>query len=503
VGSWDSELDTIIGTPGVGTTGGHEWRVNNSAKMVINHAGDVGIGTDSPSAPLHIYKASNYPEVYVDYGTSGQKMSMHTGTAGSVIGYSGYLTIGTITGSQGSGLSQKMRITSDGKVGIGVTSPDNKLEVRGNIQASLSDTNHGMIVDSGGTVRRDYGGAGAGFHFTNNAIWPTNYAGTYSAGGMDFGSSSYRWNNVYTEALNASGQVYSSGAFYTDANRSVIRGGSPTLYFRDTDQMSAMIHNNSNLLYILGGGTDTETWSQVNGQWPWIFNLSNNDSTCGGNLYIKGTDLTLSNAWSPGVYYRIMGYNNGKQIQFSYNDGTWISDNNSIRFGVGGTQGTGGLYNERMRITSGGNVGIGTTAPDAKLHVNGYIKNNNPVFHAYRDSAWTTANYATVPFNVQVHDSTNSYNTNGTFTAPVAGYYFFSVFALTNGNISLHFEFHKNGALTNGAEPFSNALGSNACVSGSIVIYLNVNDYVEVVMVSGQMYGGGNHHNGFCGYLIG
>ena len=150
-----------------------------------------------------------------------------------------------------------------------------------------------------------------------------------------------------------------------------------------------------------------------------------------------------------------------------------------------------------------GNVGIGTTAPDAKLHVNGYIKNNNPVFHAYRDSVWTTANYATVPFNVQVHDSTNSYNTNGTFTAPVAGYYFFSVFALTNGNIALHFGFHKNGALTNGAEPFSAAVGSNACVSGSMVIYLNVNDYVEVVMVSGQMYGGGNHHNGFCGYLIG
>ena len=152
---------------------------------------------------------------------------------------------------------------------------------------------------------------------------------------------------------------------------------------------------------------------------------------------------------------------------------------------------------------TGGNVGVGTSNPTAKLHVNGYIKNGNPVFHAYRNSAWTTGGYATIPFNIQVHDSTNSYNTNGTFTAPVAGYYFFSVFALTNGNINIHLEFHKNGALTNGAEPFTGALGSHACVSGSIVIYLNVNDYVEVVMVSGAMYGVGNHHNGFCGYLIG
>ena len=200
-------------------------------------------------------------------------------------------------------------------------------------------------------------------------------------GTYDWTARNYYSNNDWSFR----GQVYAAGAFYTDANRSVIRGGSPTLYFRDTDQMSAMIHNNGNLLYILRGGTDTETWSQVNGQWPWVFNLSNNDSTCGGNLYIKGTDLTMSNAWSPGVYYRIMGYNNAKQIQFSYNDGTWISDNNSIRFGVGGTQGTGGLYNERMRITSGGNVGIGVTSPAHRLDVNGtvYVGNSSILMSGY------------------------------------------------------------------------------------------------------------------------
>jgi hypothetical protein len=112
---------------------------------------------------------------------------------------------------------------------------------------------------------------------------------------MDSGGTIMAVDNPGTGYANFNAaQVYASTAFYTDGNRSVIRGGSPTLYFRDTDQMSAMIHNNGNLLYILRGGTDTESWTQVNGQWPWYFNLSNNDSTCGGSLYCVGNVTAYS-----------------------------------------------------------------------------------------------------------------------------------------------------------------------------------------------------------------
>jgi len=101
-------------------------------------------------------------------------------------------------------------------------------------------------------------------------------------------------STLNSDAITASGQIYTSNAFYTDGNRSVIRGGSPTLYFRDTDHYSAMIHNNSNLLYVLRGANDTETWTQVNGVWPWIWNLTNNDSTCGGSLYCYGNVTAYS-----------------------------------------------------------------------------------------------------------------------------------------------------------------------------------------------------------------
>ena len=42
VGSWDSELNTIIGTPGVGSSHGgvsHEWRLSNATKMTLNASG--------------------------------------------------------------------------------------------------------------------------------------------------------------------------------------------------------------------------------------------------------------------------------------------------------------------------------------------------------------------------------------------------------------------------------------------------------------------------------
>jgi hypothetical protein len=66
-----------------------------------------------------------------------------------------------------------------------------------------------MAIDSGGTVRRHYlsGGTnyGAGLHFTLDAIFPTDYAGSYVNNQIDLGTSSYRWKGVYTEYLNVHG----------------------------------------------------------------------------------------------------------------------------------------------------------------------------------------------------------------------------------------------------------------------------------------------------------
>jgi len=149
-----------------------------------------------------------------------------------------------------------------------------------------------------------------------------------------------------------------------------------------------------------------------------------------------------------------------------------------------------------------GNVGIGTATPGAKLDVNGYILNNNPAFYAQKTTNVTGPNV--IIWNSEKHDRSNSYNaTNGRFTAPIAGYYFFSFYALSSNSVTCWYHIRKNGSTVHNAQPYQRALGDMAQVSASIILDLALNDYVEIYINSGTMYGGGNDHNGFCGYLIG
>ena len=89
------------------------------------------------------------------------------------------------------------------------------------------------------------------------------------------------------------GPMEARGEFYTTSMMR-IHYNNPTINFQDTDHLASFVHNNSNLLYILRGNTAATTWTSVNGQWPFIFNMSNNDATCGGNFYAVGNVTAYS-----------------------------------------------------------------------------------------------------------------------------------------------------------------------------------------------------------------
>ena len=89
------------------------------------------------------------------------------------------------------------------------------------------------------------------------------------------------------------------------------------------------------------------------------------------HLVKDNSSILLDGAWASGNYHRIMGENAAKKVEFNYDTGTIIADNNNIVFMTDYTSST---HTERMRINNSGNVGIGTASPGEKLEVVGNIK---------------------------------------------------------------------------------------------------------------------------------
>ena len=86
---------------------------------------------------------------------------------------------------------------------------------------------------------------------------------------------------------------------------------------------------------------------------------TNNPATA--KLEVWGNLLMSSTNWVSGSNVRILGLNTDKMIEFSFDNGTTIYDNNAIRFRTNGS--------ERMLVASTGNVGIGTTDVEETLTV--------------------------------------------------------------------------------------------------------------------------------------
>jgi hypothetical protein len=85
-------------------------------------------------------------------------------------------------------------------------------------------------------------------------------------------------------------------------NSLVMTGLSPTIYLKDTDQRSGMIHMNSSIMYFLrGSGNGSETWQQTGSDWPLQLNMNNNDATFGGKI-IGLSAITASSFITAGSY---------------------------------------------------------------------------------------------------------------------------------------------------------------------------------------------------------
>jgi hypothetical protein len=328
--------------------------------MVIKYStGNVGIGTTAPSQRLHLASGTTNTAINISHSSNGGVIGYsNTGSTGNLF----YVTNGS--GVIGSGIT----MDNSGNVGIGTTSPGNRLHVY-----------------STGTelLRLEYSGATGGNYIQfKNSSGDIGYFG-YGSTGSDQMTIFQGKNSDLAIFTNSSERmrITSGGNLLlgTTTDKTTVIGASgtgQTIGGSGTVNLSVWNTGNADWVYSLAVGNDGTVYNYNKGNTPMTFWTNANERmriTSGGNVGIGSTTPTAISNYVAltinGTSGSFTEYQQGGSYAFRIgsdnSEGGFISQttNNPIRIFTNS--------NERMRITSGGNVGIGTTTPGSKLAVVG------------------------------------------------------------------------------------------------------------------------------------
>src|SRR3989338_192679 len=292
--------------------------------FLATSSGNVGIGTTSPTQKLHVSGGVNIssgtPNLYL-WDTDSSAISTRLVTDTNIFRIQDSSTLTNIFNVN----------LSSGFVGIGTTTPSNKLDVRGDINAS------GSIYFNNGT-----------------AVGSGNLSGGGTAGYLA------QWSG--TSGLNNS-VIYTSGG-----NVGI-----------GTTTPSSQLQLN----YIIGGGEANQLVFSLNSSVDNIFSIQKDgDTTTSGNVQI-GSGKSFQ--WG-GANTQITGVASGDITFHTLNGG------------------------ERMRISSTG-VGIGTPAPSSMLHVN--ITSASSVNIANNSNSLFFVNGTTGNVGIGIANPTGKLDVNG------------------------------------------------------------------------------------------
>jgi hypothetical protein len=381
----------------------------------------VGIATNAPATRLQIGQLSPTAATEgIQFGddTSARLHRINTGHIRSTGGFSSatfviadnYLqTNNNLIYPAGFSSTQRLEVGNAAQNAWidGITiAPGGVVTVAGNISAAnLSGTNTGDQTIGNGTITIAAGtgiGVGTTNTFTmnqsgNTTVTVTNSGVTSAVAGTGVSVSGATGAVTFSigQAVGTGNSPTFTDLFTTGNIR--LRNTDPTITFSDTNATSSFIHVNANTFFVLCGPPNSAfgEWAiAANGRWPLEINLTNNNATFGGNVDAisfsgAGTNLTgtaasltagtatSANALNAGNNYTVTsltatseigtrGSNIGANLERGDSSiATLRFDADNFRFYAGGTGGGG----ELVRITEGGNVGIGSSSPGAKLEI--------------------------------------------------------------------------------------------------------------------------------------
>jgi hypothetical protein len=325
--------------------------------------GNVGIGTTAPLEKIDVRDGAIQAKQTIDYNTAGTKdlltlgLNKNTSDFNQITSYVWQAEKGAnatsiklnllsqaADGSYGSNYDNATVTRTpamtfyNGNVGIGTTAPDSKLQITGSAMSTNIETQE--------LVRFQRDGVGGVRNGTSSGIRTGSFeTGISGRGRMDLMVSGWpvagnNWGsipNINVMSLNGDGNVgigTTAPNAKLEVNGGVFANGAPDVaYFQGLDQG-----------YFQPGNTSATLIRGTNGAGIWLDKYSSNNA---GGLSFR----------------------------------THTTFNTPV---------------ERMRITDGGNIGVGTTTPTVKLEVNGYIKVGST--DIYGDGA-TGAPVGTIRYN--------------------------------------------------------------------------------------------------------
>ena len=297
---------------------------DNTTPMVITDAGNVGVGTNSPARNLHVH-ASNFTDLHLTNDTTGATAS--DGTSFTAIGSDIYLTnreAGNMV-FQTSG-TERARIDSGGRLGIGTTSPSLKLH-------SKDTGNYQLDLDSGGTRWRM--GAGWSGYYQNSFLLADTANGIRMA--IDTSGKVGIGTALPSDKLHVVGDVRFTGQLKMFDNQLIKMGdGEDFAIYHDTTVGNVIKSSTSDMDIVIQGNDGGSTITALT-----------LDMSVGGQL--KAAPL--------GVSTPTYAFSNDS------NTGMTRPTGDTLQFVTAGQ--------ERVRITDAGSVGIGDSVPQDYLEING------------------------------------------------------------------------------------------------------------------------------------
>ena len=134
-------------------------------------------------------------------------------------------------------------------------------------------------------------------------------------------------------------------------------------------------------------------------------------------------------------------------------------------------------------------------------------KPSHPYFDVSKDNGAVSSTNVIVYNSVYTNNGSHYSSSNGRYTAPVDGFYQFWYGHIKNNTSSVvRSKFRKNGSgYLHGNRELRMDSGTQYGENGAMTIIteLNANDYIEIVVTEGTVYGTANEYGYFCGTLLG